>query len=399
MDLCKQFYGEEHGYFESKGCGYTAYEIAHQPQMWLNFCDVLKENEQAIRSFMSSIDPLKEMRIILTGAGSSGFVGRAVAGFVAQSSNIHCEAIHTTDIVSAPETYLFADVPTLLVSFARSGNSPESVGAVEYARKIVKNLYEVAITCDGESKLAKTTRESEKSLVFVMPEGTNDKGFAMTSSVSTMTLAGFALFNANRVEDITKDIKTLASWVEENGSALSKAAASCAEWGYERAWYLGSGAFTALMHEGALKMLELTYGAVAAGHNNSAEFRHGPKTIINPKIVTVHFISNNAFTARYDMDLLNELFGQRDGNKLVALYDQAAGDVQADLAVPYSAQGYTFAEDVAVGIQGLVFMQLLSMYTSLKLGVTTDNPSPSGLVNRVVQGVTVYPYLSEEGAK
>jgi len=395
MDLCKQFYGEDHGYFESKGCGYTAYEIAHQPQMWLKFCDVLKENEQAIKNFMSSIGSLKDMRIILTGAGSSGFVGRAVAGFVAKSSNIHCEAIHTTDIVSAPETYLLADMPTLLVSFARSGNSPESVGAVEYARKIVKNLYEVAITCDGESKLAKVTQKSEKSLVFVMPEGTNDKGFAMTSSVSTMLLAGFALFNVDKVKEITKDIKTLASCIEENSSALTKAAASCAEWGFERAWYLGSGAFTSLVHEGSLKMLELTYGAVAAGHNNSAEFRHGPKTIVNPKIVTIHFISNDSFTAKYDMDLLNEMFSQRDGNKVIALYDQAKGTVQADLAVPYSAQGYGFAEDVAVGIQGLVFMQLLSMYTSLKLGVTTDNPSPTGLVNRVVQGVTVYPYSEE----
>ena len=397
MDLCKQFYGEDRAYFESKGCANTAYEIAHQPHMWLKLCDVLKENKQAIDNFMSSIGGLKGVRIVLTGAGSSGFVGRAAAGFVGKSSNIPCEAIHTTDIVSAPETYLFADVPTLLVSFARSGNSPESVGAVEYARKIVKNLYEVAIVCDGESKLAKATKESGKSLVLTMPEGTNDKGFAMTSSVSSMLLAGFALFNADKIDEIIKDITTLANCVEKNGMELSKAAYSCAQWNFERAWYLGSGAITALMHEGFLKMLELTNGAVAAGHNSSTEFRHGPKTIINPKIITVHFVSNNPFTAKYDMDLLNELFSQRDGNKVVALYNQAAGDVQADLAVPYSTQGYTFAEDIAVGIQGLVFMQLLSMYTSLKLGVTTDNPSPSGLVNRVVQGVTVYPY--KEGAK
>ena len=392
MDLCKQFYGDDHTYFADKSCGHTAYEIAHQPNMWLKLCDVLSENKQAINDFISSVGSLKDIRIILTGAGSSGFVGRGVAGFVAKSSGIHCEAIHTTDIVSAPETYLFADMPTLLISFARSGNSPESVGAVEYARKVVKNLYEVAIICDGESKLAKATRESNKSLVLTMPEGTNDKGFAMTSSVSAMTLAGFALLNASKIDEIVKDIAVLASHVEKNGQELSKAAASCAEWDFERAWYLGSGAVTALVHEGALKMLELTNGAVAAGHNSSTEFRHGPKTILNPKTITVHFISNNPFTAKYDLDLLNELFSQRDGNRVVALYDKAAGTVQADLAVPYSAQGFAFAEDVAVGIQALVFMQLLSMYKSLNLKVSTDNPSPSGLVNRVVQGVTVYPY-------
>ena len=138
-------------------------------------------------------------------------------------------------------------------------------------------------------------------------------------------------------------------------------------------------------------MMELTNGAVVAGYNNAPEFRHGPKTVMNPKTVTVHFISNRPFTQKYDMDLLNELYSQRDGNKVVTLHDNTIS-VNADLAVPYCVNGYAAGADVAAAIQGLVFMQLLSMYTSLALGITTDNPSPSGLVNRVVQGVTVYPY-------
>jgi len=392
MDICKQVYGESQAYFDGKTCGYTAQEIAHQPAMWRALCEVLRSNRQAIDNFMASVGPLRDMRVIMTGAGSSGFTGKAVAGFVTHNSGILCEAVHTTDIVSAPESVLAADKPTMLISFARSGNSPESDGAVRYARKIVKNLYEVAIVCDGTSKLSKTTRESDKSLVLVMPEGTNDKGFAMTSSVSTMAMAGFALFNANKTDEIVADYLRLADVVEAGAPAMAKDAKLCAGWGFERLWCLASGPLTALASEGALKMMELTNGAVLAGHNNSAEFRHGPKTMLNPKTLTLHFVSNVPFTAQYDLDLLNQLYHEREGNKVVALHNKAE-KVQADLAIPYSVHGFGFAADICAGMQGLVFMQMLSMFMSLALGITTDNPSPSGLVNRVVQGVTVYDYV------
>lgn len=387
MDLYTQAYGKTKEYFESKNCTYTAYEIAHQPIMWRALAVYMKEVVPKITAFMNSIPDLKNIRVILTGAGSSGYVGRAVGGFVSKATGIRCEGIHTTDVVSAPETYLYADVPTLLVSFARSGNSPESVGTVEYARKIVKNLYELAIVCDGNSRLSVATREAKNGLLLVMPEGTNDKSFAMTSSVSTMVLAGVAAFMYGEIPSLADDYCLLADHVEKIIPEYAKAATTCAAWGFERAWYLGSGALTALSHEGSLKMMELTNGAVVSGHSNAPEFRHGPKTVINPKTLTVHMVSDDVFTAKYDMDLVNEMYGQRDGNKMVVLHDEAT-KVQADLAIPYKS----FKYEVGAGLQGLVFAQMLSMYTSLQLGIPTDNPSPSGLVNRVVQGVTVYPY-------
>ena len=391
MDIYDRAYGKGKDFFESKSCGDTSQEIAHQPEMWRKLSSYLNEAEQKIGSFFDKLGPLGDYRIVLTGAGSSGFAGRAVAGFVAQKAGIVCEAIHTTDIVLAPDVYLFADIPTLLVSFGRSGNSPESVGAVEYAREAVKNLYEIAIVCDGTSKLANKVNESDKGLVLVMPEGTNDKGFAMTSSVSCMILAGVAALMFGEIDKISKDINSLASCVEKSFADMAKAAATCAEWGFSRAWFLGSGAFTAIAHEGALKIMELTNGQVVAGHNNSAEFRHGPKTVLSPSTVTIHFISNSAFTSKYDVDLLNELVGHKSGNKIIAIHG-GKSQVQADIDVAYQNEGFDFLGDVAVGIQGLVFMQMLSMYTSIALNVPTDNPSPSGLVNRVVQGVTVYPY-------
>ena len=391
MDLCEKFYGLSQAYFDEKSCGHTAREIAHQPDMWLDLCKILEKNKNAIKDFMAKIGPLKDIRIILTGAGSSGFVGSMVSSFAAISGGLRSEAIHTTDIVSAPDAYFSKDCdkPTLLISFARSGNSPESDGAVHVARKLVKNLYEVAIVCGGDSKLYKTTLESDKSLVLVMPKGTNDKAFAMTSSVSTMTLAGFALLNPDKTDEIISDITNLAALVEKNGPIMYKAATDCTAWDFERTWYLGSGPLAHLAKEAALKMMELSNGAVVAGSNSSAEFRHGPKTVVCPKALTVHFISNNSFTAKYDMDLLNELCREREGNKVVALNVKPLEG--PDLTITYNSEKFGIGADIAVGMQGLVFMQMLSMNKSIALGLPTDNPSPKGLVNRVVQGVTVYP--------
>ena len=391
MDMYNKVYGKGKEFFEDKSCVDTSQEIAHQPEMWQKLSVYLNKVKPEISSFMDKLGPLQNYRILLTGAGSSGFVGRTIAGFVAKAAGLHCEAIHTTDIVCSPETYLFADTPTLLISFGRSGNCPESVGAVEYARKVVKNLFEIAIVCDGTSKLASTARESSKGLLLVMPEGTNDKGFAMTSSVSCMLLAGFAALLHGEMEKITKDINLLAGLMEKSLDDIAKAAELCAQWKYDRAWFIGSGPYTALAHEGALKLMELTNGQVVAGHNNAAEFRHGPKTVLSPRTVTVHFISGCEFTSRYDIDLLNELCGQKSDNKIVAI-SRGLDIAQVDLNITYHHEGFEILAEVAAGIQYLVFMQLMSMYTSIAIDVPTDNPSPSGLVNRVVKGVTIYPY-------
>lgn len=384
MDICEKLYGtgQNHDFFGGKGCGFTAYEIAQQPDMWRKLSDMLAGNKDEILKFRKSLP--KDVRVILTGAGSSGFAGRAVAGYSAEYGGILGEAIHTPDIVSSPRTIFGnCDRPVLLVSFARSGNSPESVGAVEYAREIVKDLYELAIVCDGTSKLAQAARSANKGLVLVMPEGTNDKGFAMTSSVSSMIFAGLAALNADKLDELVKEIRACADLVDKNGAAIAASAKACAEWDAERAWYLGSGALTAIAQEAALKMMELTNGAVVASFNNAPEFRHGPKTVISPKTLTIHLISDCPFTAKYDMDVLNELCGERDGNKIASL---SAAKADGDWNCTYSGKG------ISVGMQCLLFVQILAMYKSINIGVNTDNPSPSGLVNRVVQGVTVYPY-------
>ena len=387
MSLIKSFYGIDSEFFKKANCNLTSHEIAHQPEMWLRLCDMLKENEAKVKGFVERFG-IEGRRIILTGAGSSGFIASAVSCYVAESFGVLSEAIHTTDIVSAPRAYI-KDTPTLLISFARSGNSPESVGAVQVCRKLVSDLVEVTIVCDGTSKLSICTKESDKSLLLVMPDGTNDKGFAATSSVSSKILAGFAVFGISNLSAIINDINILSEYVKKSSQSLAKTAQDVANLGNERLWYIGSGAAQALMREGALKTMELTNGKIVAGSNNSPEFRHGPKTVINRNAATIHFVSSNSYTAKYDKDLLDEIIREKDGNKVVSITDKIC---LSDYSVKYDVSDFGVLKHVATGLFALVFMQMLSVFASIKLGVPTDNPSPSGLVNRVVQGVNIHPF-------
>src|SRR5947208_14635454 len=75
-----------------------------------------------------------DLRIVLTGAGTSAFIGECLAPALARKL-ARVEAIPTTDIVASPDTFLSSRCRTLIVSFARSGNSPESVAAVEFAER------------------------------------------------------------------------------------------------------------------------------------------------------------------------------------------------------------------------------------------------------------------------
>ena len=392
MSTCKAFFGLENTFFEEKNGIHTASEIAGQNVLWNELGKILLAKKQEISNFIKSIGDLRNIRIVLTGAGSSAFIGEALALFIAKSSGIKCEAVHTTDIVSAPDTVLFADIPTFLISFARSGNSPESAGAVQYARKAVKNLFEAAIVCDGSSKLAAITAENEKSLILVMPDGSNDKGFAMTSSVTCMLLAGFALLNHEKIDEIVKDISLLYESMGKNGIRLSAMAQRYAKKPFDRAVYLASGALKGLAHEGSLKMMELSYGEVNASFDSATGFRHGPKTVIKDNTLTLHFVSNDPFTAKYDMDLLAEVLREKTRNSVVAVCADNLNGIEADDVITLPSTGYGFAADLCIGISGLVFSQMLAMFKSIELGITTDNPSPGGQVNRVVKGVIVYPY-------
>ena len=370
----------------------TAKEIIQQPDTWRESVKNLIKNKIEIKSFIDSFLSKKEFRIILTGAGTSAFAGEVCEPYLTSLLNKRVEAIATTDLVASPKSYFIKDIPTLLVSFARSGNSPESVHAVNLASQLVDDLYQIVITCNENGKLAKNTVNDEKSLLLLMPPQTNDLGFAMTSSFTTMVLNAMAVFNINNIENFSSDVDKLSNSVNDFIENNIEKVTSLSNEDFERIVYLGSSTSKGIARESALKVLELTAGKVNASYDTPLGFRHGPKSVVDDKTVSVIYISNDEYTRQYDLDLAKEMLAHKKNDKVVIVGDNIEEDIlnKADYVFNVENINYTVENEVLLPLQQIIFGQMLSFLKSVNLGITPDNPCPTGEVNRVVQGVILH---------
>lgn len=370
----------------------TAKEIIQQPDTWRESIKNLIKNKIEIKSFIDSFLSKKEFRIILTGAGTSAFAGEVCEPYLTSLLNKRVEAIATTDLVASPKSYFIKDIPTLLVSFARSGNSPESVHAVNLATQLVDDLYQVVITCNENGKLAKNTVNDEKSLLLLMPPQTNDLGFAMTSSFTTMVLNAMAVFNIDNIENFSSDVDKLSNSVNDFIENNIEKVTSLANEDFERIVYLGSSTSKGIARESALKVLELTAGKVNASYDTPLGFRHGPKSVVDDETVSVIYISNDEYTRKYDLDLAKEMLAHKKNDKVVIVGDNIEEDIlnKADYVFNVENINYTVENEVLLPLQQIIFGQMLSFLKSVNLGITPDNPCPTGEVNRVVQGVILH---------
>ena len=374
------------------GADITTAEIKQQPELWLDTLNIYKENLETIENFLAGARAMGEGRvsIVFTGAGTSDYVGDTVAPYLRHAGDTSLydfKPIATTDIVSAPRDFLNPDEPTVVVSFARSGNSPESLAAVQVAKQFVKNVKFINITCAPEGKLAVESADDPDALTLLIPRA-NDKGFAMTGSYTCMTLLSTLIFDTASLEQKTAWVETIAKMGEDVVAREDEIAAFLSG-DFNRVTYLGSGAFGGLAQESQLKILELAHGLVATSWDSCMGYRHGPKSFVDDKTLVFVFMNNDEYTRQYDLDILNEINGDEIAQKTIA--------VQQDGATKFEGESFTFAgfDAMPEGYLALPFVmvaQTISLLNSVRVGNTPDTPSPTGTVNRVVKGVTIHPF-------
>lgn len=371
--------------------GATGREIAQQPAVWRRLAVDLAERRDSVRRFLEPLLSRDDLRIVLTGAGTSAFAGELLAPALARALSRTIDAVATTAIVTNPREAFVEDVPTLLVSFARSGDSPESVAATELADRCLSSVYHLIVTCNAEGHLARTHSGSERSLVLLMPPESHDEGFAMTSSFTSMVLATWLALVPSGLDS------GVAERLAEAGAAVLRRTpddvAKLAARGYDRVVYLGSGSLAALARESALKVLELTAGAVVSYSDSSLGFRHGPKSVINDRTLAIVYLSNDPYVRLYDEDIIAELQAQMGSENVVVVGASRSEMLEPD--GPWAVPNLSNDPDALVGLVFVLVAQLLAMNASLELGLTPDTPSPDGQVNRVVKGVTVHPFEAD----
>ena len=137
-DLVTKVHDADHVFTEMNG----------QPDLWRDTYETVLANKDEIYNFLREIYNKENLQIILTGAGSSAFIGEILQQPFYKNTGISTKAIPTTDLVTHPEGYFQKTTPTLLVSFARSGDSPESIATFELAEKLHDAIYHLIITCN-----------------------------------------------------------------------------------------------------------------------------------------------------------------------------------------------------------------------------------------------------------
>ncbi len=372
---------------------WTSKEIYQQPSTWLKTYRQVCNESEAIAALIKKVTSRQDYDIILTGAGTSEFVGNAVYSYLNTLTDYKAKSYATTDIVACPENYLSRTKPTLLVSFARSGNSPESVAAVECANEVCDEVYHLFVTCNHEGALSKYAIGKDNCYAINLTEETHDQSFAMTSSFSNMYLATVLSFNLDSLDTLKDTVDEIAKkaqvFLDEKYTDVVKL---IDDFDFKRIVYLGSNTNKGVAQESSLKLCELTKGIIDTNFDTPMGFRHGPKSVINPETLTVVYLSDDEYTRQYEYDIIKEMSTQRNGNKIVAVGSYIDEKISELVDLFISFDNDVRLNNIYLGLEYITVAQTLALFKSIKMGITPDNPCPSGEVNRVVQGVIIYQY-------
>ncbi len=353
---------------------YTLPEILQQPLLW----PVTLETVSSASQQMQLGEKLKGARVLLTGAGTSAYAASAVAAAWPQAI-----AVPTTDLLVDAERYL-ANID-VVISLARSGSSPESKAVVEQIRLLRPDIKHFAIVCDEDGALSRSSLDG----LIVLDPRTNDQSLVMTGAFSNLVLAGLALAQPEGAAAAVKQSSAHAdSLLPDIDQACRRAAASVRD----RMVVLSSSPLLGWQREAGLKSLEMTAGRFPLVCETYLGLRHGPMSFVRPDTLVLCLLSSDPVRRNYEADLIRELRAKKIGF-LVGIADPEESLGLFDLLIPAVAPHTDDALRTPFEILG---PQLLGYHLSLMIGLNPDNPSPDGVINRVVSGVRIYSHSTLE---
>lgn len=382
-----KYLGIDEKQLQKIGAIYTAAEIAFQPKLWNLVFELVVKKEKEIKAFLG--EALGEsLKIYLTGAGTSAYIGLSLRGSFQRHLQVNSESIATTDLVTHPQDYFLTEGTVVLVSFARSGNSPESVAAARLADKHSKKCFHLIVTCDEAGDLA-NFKTSNPKLVLVLPSESNDKSLAMTGSYSGMLLAGLLIANITKLDVAKKQVQIISEYGQKILTEYLPLLQDLASKGFERAVFLGSGPFYGTAKESQLKLQELTDGRIICKSETYLGFRHGPKAVVDAKTLVCYIVSNDACVQDYESDLITAMKKGRKPLFEIAISEDYSRNKKFDLHIKLSSNGKKLEEEF-LSVCCILPVQILAFFKSLQLGLKPDSPSKSGAISRVVEGVKIY---------
>ncbi|HZP17960.1 MAG TPA: SIS domain-containing protein [Terriglobales bacterium] len=369
---------------QRRGYFHTLREILQQPSSWIHTAEQMASVSPSLRAGMKDVRAL-----VLTGSGSSEYVGHCVRLALQERLGVSTLAIGG-GVLLTNSWALPRQRPALVVSLARSGDSPESVGVLSLLLETEPGLRHLVLTCNAKGKLATRFRNDPRVHVIALADSTNDRSLVMTSSFTNLLIALHCFAFLEAPEAYQSQCRKLSAIA---GELLMTGLARLAEVSaldFRRAIFLGTGVRFGAAREAALKMLEMTSGRVCAVAETYLGLRHGPMSYVHKDTLIVCFLSSDKTLRAYESDLIRELDRKNLGMLKIIVGDDVPPDLLRDQDVVISCPGLAEVGDSPAPVVDVVVGQVLGLFRCLREGLRPDSPSESGVINRVVQSFKLH---------
>jgi tagatose-6-phosphate ketose/aldose isomerase len=370
---------------DRRGYLHTLREIRQQPATLLDTCDRMLARTEDLKRCLQNVQS-----IVFTGSGSSEYAGECVRLAIHKDLKLTSQAIGSGTILIHGDLALPPLRPLLMMSLARSGDSPESVGALQLLLDSEPEVRHLVVTCNASGKLATRYHGDSRVTLIVLDDRTNDRSLVMTSSFTSLAVAARSL-GLWGAPDIYRSLCRQLSHISDHViNRHFEALASVGRQKFDRAVFLTSGWAFGAAREAALKMLEMTAGRVSTLCETYLGVRHGPMSYIDRDSLVVCFLSSQPNSRAYEVDLLRELDRKQLGSSKLIVGENIPQDVLRESDIPIECPGLGALGDENASVVHVIVGQLLAFFRCLKEGLRPDAPSESGVISRVVESFRLH---------
>jgi tagatose-6-phosphate ketose/aldose isomerase len=378
-----------------RGYGHTLREIAQQPVTWQATAALMSRSTASLvallkNSVAAARKGMPRGQIVLTGSGSSVYIGECLALPLQSALRLPVQAFPSGLLLTHSAACLLPDVPGLVISFGRSGNSPESAATVDLLLKNAPAIRHLLITCNRDGRLATAYPADPRVLTLTLDDRTHDRSLVMTSSFTNMWLAARVLGLLDAPRSYARLVSRLENLARHVLSSRATDLARIAHVGCRRAVFLGTGPRHGSARESALKILEMTAGRIVSFAESFLGLRHGPVSGLDRETLVVAFLASDPIVRAFEVDVLRELNQKRLGGIRVIVGESIPRELLSRDDVAVDCPGLRVLGDENAPPVDVLVGQLLGLFYSLELGLSPDNPSPAGVIQRVVQGFAIH---------
>jgi len=367
---------------QKEGYFHTLREICQQPISWPATAELVVRNQSRIKACLDGV-----LNIVLTGSGSSEYAGECVRLDLQNRLQITTSVVGGGTLVAHGARAVPPIRPALMVSIARSGDSPESFAALSLFLQSDRAMRHLVLTCNENGKLAAAA--SPQVTVLTLDDSTNDRSLVMTSSFTNLVLAARGLAYANDSAayiEISRKLSDIAAHVL---LTYFEKIASIAETPFRRVVFLADSNRLGAAREGALKMLEASAGRVQTMSETYLGFRHGPMSFAHSDALIVCFLSSDKSLRAFESDLLHEMRHKELGMAKLVVGENIPKDILCEGDVAIECPGLAYVGDQSASMIDVAISQLLAFFRSQREGLNPDAPS-DGVINRVVQSFQMH---------